>query len=205
MTRKTANAVKAAEADVQRWAKAKGEQAAKLADAEGKREPLKAAWVELCLAADVDGADNAKDIAAAEAKMNAADLAIERARLSLAECDKRWTAAKEALAEATYNDAQAELERLDALDAGLVAEYDAAARELKRLARAMWAQGAAKREQNQRAADWANRTGAVNRMHPTPEPYAIAYDVLADPVVGEDLLERLIERRREQRAAHGWV
>jgi len=173
VTRKTANAVKAAEADVQRWAKAKGE--------------------------------NAKDIAAAEAKMNAADLAIERARLSLAECDKRWTAAKDALAEATYNDAQAELERLDALDAGLVAEYDAAARELKRLARAMWAQGAAKREQNQRAADWANRTGAVNRMHPTPEPYAIAYDVLADPVVGEDLLERLIERRREQRAAHGWV
>jgi len=179
MTRKTANVVAKAEAEVRRWADAKGKQAAKLADAEAARDPLKGHWIELCLAADVDGADNGQEVAAAEAKMNAADLAIERARLSLAECDKRWTAAKEALAEATYHDAMAELDALDAKDAALVADYDNAARELKRLARALWSQGAAKREQVQRAA--------------------------RDPVPGVDLLEKAIERRRSGRAAHGWV
>ena len=199
MTRKTANAVKAAEANVQRWAEAKGKQAAKLADAEAAREPVKAEWIELCLAADVDGADNSKAIAAAEAKMAGADLAIERARLSLAECDKRWTAAKEALAEATYNDAMAELDALDAKDAELVADYDNAARELKGRARAMHEHASAKREQVKRAEAWANMTGQPNRVHPSPVPFAIDMAYLTDPVPGENLLERVIERRQAAR------
>jgi len=199
VTRKTANAVKAAEANVQRWAEAKGKQAVKLADAEAAREPVKAEWIELCLAADVDGADNSKAIAAAEAKMAGADLAIERARLSLAECDKRWTAAKEALAEATYNDAMAELDALDAKDAELVADYDNAARELKGRARAMHEHASAKREQVKRAEAWANMTGQPNRVHPSPVPFAIDMAYLTDPVPGENLLERVIERRQAAR------
>jgi len=199
VTRKTANAVKAAEANVQRWAKAKGEQAAKLADAEAARDPVKAEWIELCLAADVDGADNSKDIAAAEAKMNGADLAIERARLSLAECDKRWTAAKERLAEATYHDAMAEIERLDALDAGLVADYDAAARELKRQAVGMRDHAKAKQEQTQRAQPWAAMTGAPNPRTTSPMFYEMTEARLYRTYAGMDLLENLIAKRQ---AAH---
>lgn len=199
MTRKTANAVKAAEANVQRWAKAKGEQAAKLADAEAARDPVKAEWIELCLAADVDGADNSKDIAAAEAKMNGADLAIERARLSLAECDKRWTAAKERLAEATYNDAQAELDALDAKDAGLVAEYETAVRGLRALALAMRDHADAKREQVKRCEAWANMTGKPNRVHPSPVPFAVDIGYLTDPVPGVNLLETALARRAQVR------
>jgi len=199
MTRKTANAVKAAEADVQRWAKAKGEQAAKLAAAEGKREPLKAAWVELCLAADVDGADNASALAEAEAKMGRCDLAIERARLSLAECDKRWAAAKDALAEAEYNDAMAELERLDGLDEQMRRGYEALARDLKGQAGAMYAHAEAKRQQVLRAEAWANMAGLPNRAHPSPMPFEMDMPKLSDPLPGVNVLEMAIERRRGDR------
>jgi chromosome segregation ATPase len=94
-----------------------------LAAAEERKGALAQAWEGLCLAHDLDGADNGKAITTNEGQQMEADRQASRTRVVLAELEKRLQDAERELAEAGHEERLAQLELLKARDAELDSRF----------------------------------------------------------------------------------